>query len=313
MKKKFIYLLAAGLICNLCLITSVTLAESSSINNTMNTSRSQLTDNTVMVTDMKTGTSEIKTIPSYIRGIAGQNLITEQYIPENLEVLEESEISPRVVVGEDDRQIVQDTTVFPYSTVCYLQVNYSDGRTVRGSAVMVSDNVALTAAHCVIHPGQSIDSITITPGKNNNTNPFGSTTVNTRITPSQYTTDPFNYDWAVLILDDNIGNQSGWASIKYVADFVDLTYLYVHIPGYPAQFNNFYQYSSQAMTRSCGTYIIEHVVDTTGGNSGSPMFERKNFNVVGIDTKEYTDRPLNIAHRVTQLMYDTVVSTINSH
>ena len=77
---------------------------------------------------------------------------------------------------------------------------------------MVNDNIALTAAHCV----KDRDNITIFPGYNNGKTPFGGAYVTAYITDNRYNPNVWTngtnvnntdiHDWAILILDRNIGN-----------------------------------------------------------------------------------------------------------
>ena len=74
----------------------------------------------------------------------------------------------------DDRTAVSDTTTSPYSSVVRVDVTYSDGSSGHGTGVMIGANDVLTAAHVIYDDVYGYaTSVTVSPGKNGNSLPFG--------------------------------------------------------------------------------------------------------------------------------------------
>lgn len=81
------------------------------------------------------------------------------------------------LIGDDERVRINNTSVFPYSTVAYMNITFPNGSVQAGTAFMIYKNVALTAGHCLYNSSKGgwATSVTIYPGKNGpNNNPFGS-------------------------------------------------------------------------------------------------------------------------------------------
>lgn len=71
---------------------------------------------------------------------------------------------PNVIIGDDDRTVVENTTRVPYRYIGKLEVRYTNSSTMTvGTAFLVSESCVLTAAHCVA--GDNISSVTFIPGK----------------------------------------------------------------------------------------------------------------------------------------------------
>ena len=53
------------------------------------------------------------------------------------------------VVGPDDRVVVGNTAVFPWSTHCKLYMTFPNGDTMIGSGTLIGPRTVITAGHCV--------------------------------------------------------------------------------------------------------------------------------------------------------------------
>ena len=109
---------------------------------------------------------------------------------------------------------------------------------------MISDNIAITAAHCACNTTDR----TLYPGYSKGNAPFGGARINQVIIHPNYDPNVWGnekriykediHDWAILILDRNIGNNTGWLGTRtyngnnlgFVSYPVDKNYY-----GYPVQ------------------------------------------------------------------------------
>ena len=236
------------------------------------------------------------------------------------------------IIGDDNRE-ESINTMFPYSAVAYLEVNDAKG-SIRGTSFMVNDNIAITAAHCV----KGRDNITIFPGYNKGSAPFGGANVTAYITDNRYnpniwTSDSdFRYidvhDWAILILDRNIGNQTGWlgtsSEISAITGFVSYPAdksknglpLQMYSPGKVVGWDTF------------NKILFTH--DTVGGSSGGPVMginqkgEYYAFGICSYETKiqeeDETKRKeikkqirYNFAQRLNSEIIGHLINIINTY
>ena len=183
----------------------------------------------ISLTDLKSGkTTKMNFDGNNIK----EKLSIKSYIPEDRKnkkiSINKGNMKLNNIIGDDNREEANNT-MFPYSTVAYLEVNDSYGIT-RGTAFMVNDNIAITAAHCV----KNRNNITIFPGYSNGKTPFGGAYVTAYIIDNRYDPNIWTngtnvnntdiHDWAILILDRNIGNVTGWlgtsSTISAITGFV---------------------------------------------------------------------------------------------
>ena len=159
-------------------------------------SMSYAEENKMITTNLKTKESIVKDINNYW----DINLINP-YIPDTVG----KALMPRKIIGIDDRKKVVSSTVHPYNAICYLETEFDDGTAMRGTAFMISDNIAMTAGHCVVGASRGANTIKIYPGRESDTIPYGYANALSYTTAQAYR-DGFSveYDWAILVLDNNI-------------------------------------------------------------------------------------------------------------
>lgn len=211
-------------------------------------------------------------------------------------------ISTNAIIGSDNRFCVTNTTVTPYRYTCRMYSVYKDGTKSAHpySGFMIGPKTAVTAAHCVL--GQkTLDHIVVIPGATNGIEPYGranSTTVT--VTDAYVNNGNAEDDWAVLELDSNIGNKTGYPKLKYkLGSYVGTS---VENTGYPAKYhcsiqndNETYMISGRGTIRyseehdpfGYGRGILKGDWDATGGNSGGPVFayySDTGYTVIGILT-----------------------------
>lgn len=125
-----------------------------------------------------------------------------------------AKIQTRSIIGDDDRIKIEDTTVFPYSAIAYLEGYFPDGTVSHGTAAFFDRDNVITAAHCIYdasHGGWA-KSATVWPGKNGFgiwNNPYGTAKAINIAAPQAWLDDSTNIenrvnDWAILTLDSNL-------------------------------------------------------------------------------------------------------------
>lgn len=217
---------------------------------------------------------------------------------------EEDAISTTVIIDTDERTKVENTNVAPYKYIGKLYVNGGNS-TCAGFA----KNAVLTAAHCVYNgeTNQLKEFQKIEFGLNNDTSCKVITTQPTEIIVCQ---DYINgdhtskSDWAIIYFEDNIlrgylGFSTGLSSGAQIT-----------VTGYPGKGSagdntGKEQYTCSGNVLDFNTQYFKYDADTTGGQSGSPVYNSKNY-IVGVHHGGSSSQGGNYAARVKGELYTTM-------
>lgn len=185
-------------------------------------------------------------------------------------------------------------SIYPYSAIVYIEATYlASGHTYSGSGVIVGENDVLTASHVVYEAdeGGVADIITITPGKDGFSDPYGSFEYDlVNYFEVDNDSDGYiyayesEYDIAILGLNEKIGDLTGWFSLDESFDAGNY-----HLTGYPGIYNDA---TGARMTDDYGyvtgysSYDLLDIdsLEVNSGNSGGPVwtFEDGSPTVAGI-------------------------------
>lgn len=204
-----------------------------------------------------------------------------------------------------DPSKVTDTSPIPYSAIAKL---LGDGD-MGGTAWMISANAAVTCAHCVYDytTKQYIQNGKIYPGKKGNflfSNPFGNAKIKEIYLSPDYIQGASvanNSDWAVIVLDENIGDKCGYLGFKFVPR--SMTGMSFTTSGYPE--SEYYQHQYAGTISDCDDRYIFHSVNATHGQSGSPMYDSSN-QVIGIISESFGTHNLGI--RIYSQFFDFLLN-----
>lgn len=185
------------------------------------------------------------------------------------------------IFGDDDRKAFRDTS-YPWGAFGRCETNFGPF-----SGVMIGPRHILTCNHGVDWtppPGYDADWLTFTPSYYDGDDPFGSTYATHVYVVQKDDNDGFSngdegsYDYAVLVLNDRIGERTGWLGARRYTDNWDTNPNWWHI-GYPWDLS-----SSTRPTYQRGITIngddnqddaheaIYHQADVYPGQSGGPFF-----------------------------------------
>lgn len=228
-----------------------------------------------------------------------------------------------VLGGSDERTLVSDTEIFPYSAICYIEAEWDElvDDPYQGTAWMLGPNLAVTSAHNIYVAGCGVaDSVTVWPGKCGRwiwNNPFGSSDVDNIKYPVKYeTVGTIGYDWAVLQLEEDLGNETGWFGFGWYADEYPVGEP-ITITGYPGPDEDypteeFKQYTMSGVIDSIDRpdqaaekrVSFRYTIDTGEGQSGSPVYSYRysQYIVYGIHRK-YDGYSYNYATRITNEIF----------
>lgn len=190
-----------------------------------------------------------------------------------------------------------DTTAYPYSAVCAVEMTFPSGKTYIGSGALIDSNSLLTAGHVAYSAadGGYPTTMTVRAGYNNGVAVAVAHAtayyVDPRFVARENSGQPYNEDGdvAVISLDSPIGNTAGFFEVERAqAMFGNFAGMTLESSGYPGarQFDGDTQYySTGSITGSttAGSTSVLYWADTNpytaglfslqyGGQSGSPVY-----------------------------------------
>ncbi len=218
-------------------------------------------------------------------------------------------IQSREIFLPDTRYTV-DPTISPYQAIVQVVTNFSSGSQKKGTGFMISENVVLTAAHCITSVnGYSVSNITVYGGRSSSSY-VASSTVAQFIRDQQYegpAANEYDWDYAILILNEPIGETLGWFGLQSSTATALPTYTITTagFPLEPKEIEDEYptMYASSGSISAVSNYTFIHDADTERGQSGSPIFHYYNSTygnvVVGIHVASG-----NTGRRITSTLCD---------
>lgn len=160
---------------------------------------------------------------------------------------------------------------------------------------MIGPSAIATAGHCVYDKKYGFASyVEVFPAKNGSTEPYPSARSSNILVSTAYVFNGLvNDDWAVVELNSKVGNQTGWLGLKWQT--ASYNGQFVYNTGYPTgtgapsgqNSSNPYMYRGTGYIKESNTYTLKGNWDSTGGNSGGPVFayySDTGYTVIGIVT-----------------------------
>jgi V8-like Glu-specific endopeptidase len=185
------------------------------------------------------------------------------------------------IFGDEDRDVFRDTS-YPWGAFGRCETNFGPF-----SGVMIGPRHILTCNHGVDWtppPGYDADWLTFAPSYYDGDEPFGSTYATHVYVIQKDDNDGFSngdegsYDYAVLVLNDRIGERTGWLGTRRYTDAWDTNPNWCHI-GYPQDLTSSARPTYQRDITIDGDddqddshEIIYHQADVYPGQSGGPFF-----------------------------------------
>jgi glutamyl endopeptidase len=162
--------------------------------------------------------------------------------------------------------------------------------------------VIVTAAHCIYDTGDDsfACSATYNPGRNGTYLPYGSAEVTYFSIPTAYMTNPSEAnDWAILIVNENVGSMTGYFGYGYSADPSGKS---ITAAGYPTT----YQCTCTGIIHSLSSNRLLFNCDATSGESGGPLYDSYGI-VWGLISSKYSSS-YNVGPYITSYFYSCLDS-----
>ncbi|MCB1480077.1 MAG: trypsin-like peptidase domain-containing protein [Rhodobiaceae bacterium] len=225
----------------------------------------------------------------------------------------------RKVIGLDDRIVIEPTSKYPFSTVGYLEMEYS-GSIGRCTGTVISRNIVITAAHCVydLETNEWAKSVTFFPGLSGKSAPMGyfkaeNWSIQKGYVDSTAAVDGNQviHDMAIIEFSQDIGNTTGWLAVGYN---LNLPPFVANIVQYPADKEGHLMWRSSCPVeaKDISEYFLTYECDTYGGSSGSSVYDYIDDNtrtIYAIHSRGNSE--FNVGVRVTPMHFKWIVGKIN--
>lgn len=218
---------------------------------------------------------------------------------------------PRVrkVIGNDDRTVVPDTTVYPYRAICKVIARFPNNDIAHGTGFFAGPHLVVTAGHCVVHANTGDVAVDIRvipgarPGAGGNIDaPNGEPEVASWEASEEYAQSRSpNHDIGAIFLAEDAGAHLGYLAMRVAADNA-LKASNVAVAGYPIdRGSGKAQYRAVAPVVGVAPEFVRYSVDTNQGQSGAPVFwsVEKSVAVVALHVYEDQQMEANVGLRIT--------------
>ena len=230
-------------------------------------------------------------------------------------------IVPESVFPPDDRVRVTSTNTYPWRTVCRLFITAADGTQWMCSGAIIGcpdghGYHVLTAGHCVyLHDhGGWATSVKIVPGLDDDYMPYNyAWKTNTRSYTGWTVYQDHRYDWAVLTLDRNVGDYTGWMGRQTASSSSSIYTGILNTAGYPSDKGGLTMWFDADYGRTANEYNHWYYMDTYGGQSGSPVWRYDGSSRYILTIHAYGDDGSGSNHgtRLNQDKYDRIITWCN--
>jgi V8-like Glu-specific endopeptidase len=241
------------------------------------------------------------------------------------------------IIGADGRTQVFNTEDYPWRTVVSLDIDWGNGTGGGCTGAIIDAFHVLTAGHCVFDFGGTNDwaaSIEVFPGRDGSYLPYNRAFATYLRSYTGWTqSGDTRHDWAVITLDRNVGNFTGWMGRRtrscawpYVPPFCDQIYFdTVNNAGYPdlkpdGTAGNGTMWFDADVGHSADDNNHWYYNDTRPGNSGGPVWQLESgtsnryiltVHTCGTGGCGIDGKGVNHGTRLNQDKFDRIITWLN--
>lgn len=221
--------------------------------------------------------------------------------------VEQAAAAIEVIIGTDDRVRINQTTQVPWRRLCALRIHFPSGATYRGTGFLIGPRALATAGHCVYlhNQGGWARRVEVIPGCNGSQRPFGQAeSTSFRSVRGWVSGRKPESDYGCVVLPAGAFGGRNLGSFGFAAfDAPVLLARPAVLAGYPGDKPFAEMWGMARRIKAVTAKKLVYDIDTMGGQSGAPVYIKRNGqrHVVGIHN--YGLATGNSATRVTQAVY----------
>ena len=223
--------------------------------------------------------------------------------------------APEAIIGQDDRVQIQATASYPWRVHCSLRITARDGSQWIGTGWFCGPHTVITAGHCVYIKNSGVAgrdgwvrSITVIPGRNGVSQPYGSVvSTDFRTVTGWANSANHEYDYGAILLPTPLGSTTGWLGFGAYSDATLLAST-VNISGYPGDKPAGTQWYHARRVTSVGTRKVYYDVDTFGGQSGSAVYRIVDGSRYAVAVHAYGGASSNSGTRITSQVHSNLMT-----
>jgi V8-like Glu-specific endopeptidase len=239
-----------------------------------------------------------------------------------------SSAKPENVIGVDNRVVVSDTSMTPWRCICHLEVEYERGPVGFGTGFLVSEHAVITAAHVLVDRSRDgwanprhARRVRVVPGRNGTLAPYGyfvseewgvsKVWKDKNANPNTATASDYGFvrvpkDKELDVWKEEYARRLGYFGLKALPTAaMENSLLFVNNAGYPHEADKPYGtlwYNAGRVSKVHDAFV-EYLVDTEGGQSGSPVYfydegEQQRYVIAIHTTGDFVNRGLRITREV---------------
>lgn len=217
------------------------------------------------------------------------------------------------VHGPDDRIRITATSAYPWRAHASLAITAADGSSWIGTGWFIGPHTLVTAGHCLYIKNSGVAgrdgwvrSISVMPGRNEATLPYGQVTSASFRTVTGWADsgDP-NYDYGAIIIPTQLGNSTGWFGFGVYSDAA-LVASTVNISGYPGDKPAGTQWYDHHRVASVSSHKVHYDIDTFGGQSGSAVYRIVDGARYGVAVHAYGGATTNSGTRISSPVFNNL-------
>ncbi len=218
-------------------------------------------------------------------------------------------VQPESVCGSDERVRISPASGAPWRMLCQLIITMPNGAGFRGTGWFIGRRTVMTAGHCVYskaHGGWA-KKIEVIPGMDGASRPYGSAvgTSFRSVTGWTNSADP-NFDYGCIVLPTLLGNTTGYFGFANLND-ASLANLLLNNSGYAGDKPFGTQWFNAGRVSSVTARKVYYMLDTYGGQSGSPVWRLANGQRHAVGIHAYGGCP-NSATRITTDVFNNMLA-----
>ncbi|HEY0606315.1 MAG TPA: serine protease [Herpetosiphonaceae bacterium] len=219
------------------------------------------------------------------------------------------EVGIESVIGTDSRYQIFGTTSYPYSAIVHITSSIGGC-----TGWLIGPNTVATAGHCVYGNSGWATNVTVYPGRNGSSTPYGSCGYSTLYTVNGWVNSRSpEYDYGAIKLNCTVGYSTGWFGFRWQS--ASLTGQASYISGYPGDKPYGTQWRSNDSIRITESRRLYYANDTYGGHSGSPVWnDGASCSPCGIAIHAYGvgGNGYNGGTRITEAVFNNLLNWKNS-